>query len=288
MKLLKLAVFMAAVSLVSVVSTPSFSIVIRHDVKDENYRATIEDFPPLATLYAVGAHGTLIAPQWVATAAHTIFCIEPGDTIKVGHQWAQVEARYAHHEYERGGDNDIALIKLAHPVLSVEPASLYRNQDESGRAVWFIGAGGTGNGNLGQSVSYKENKGVLRKAQNIIEATDGNEIEFTFDKAPNALPLEGVSGNGDSGGPAFEMINGRYYLLGISSRADSWFKKMGEYGVNEVYTRVSYHADWIDNVMLESPAFIKTYTTQKRFAQSNIVAQLDAVCQKVGFDHEQH
>lgn len=49
------------------------AIVIRHDVSDENYSAVPSDFPPLATLYNIGVHGTLIHPQWVVTAAHAVF-----------------------------------------------------------------------------------------------------------------------------------------------------------------------------------------------------------------------
>lgn len=260
------------------------SIVIRHDVDDKHYHATQQDFPALVTLYKVGAHGTLVAPQWVVTAAHTVFCLEPGDIVKVGDEFAEVAARYAHKDYQLDDDNDIALLKLSTPVTSVQPAKFYRNSDETGRQIWFIGAGATGNGQAGQLVSYKQNNGQLRKAQNTIASVSDNEIHFVFNQGAAALPLEGVSGNGDSGGPAYTIENNSYYLFGISSRADSWFKQIGEYGVKEVYSRVSFHAPWLDAVMAEDTAFIARHTTSERFAQPNIKDRLNDVCRMIGFD----
>ena len=266
----------------TLLTSASNAIVIRHDVDDAEYHASVEDFPPLTTLYKVGAHGTLIAPQWVATAAHAVFCVEPGDQIKVENTLMTVEARYTHHLYERGEDHDIALLKLSEPS-DTTPARIYRQNDETGKVIRFIGSGGTGNGNEGQSVSYKQNGGQMRMAENTVRDTSDNEIFFTFNKGKDALPLEGVSGNGDSGGPAFMQSGDNYLLLGISSRADSLFKEMGEYGVNEVYTRLSYYQHWIDEVMLETPEFIQKFTTQARFPQPEIIDQLDAVCEMIGF-----
>ena len=59
-----------------------------------------------------------------------------------------------------------------------------------------------------------------------------------------------MSGNGDSGGPAFvPQAGGGPLLLGVSSRTDSWFHAVGEYGVKERYTRVSAYQDWMRTVM---------------------------------------
>ena len=80
-------------------------------------------------------------------------------------------------------------------------------------------------------------------------AVTQSDLRFVFEQGQNGLELEGVSGNGDSGGPAYLKKYDGYYLLGVSSRVDSWFKDVGEYGVKELYTRVSSHADWIDQVM---------------------------------------
>jgi len=259
------------------------SIVIRHDVDDEKYSATIEDFPPLATLYAIGVHGTLIDPSWVLTAGHAIFCMEPGDKIKVGYHWAEIEQRYTHVDYELGEENDIALLKLKQPITAVKPAKIYRNSDEETQDIWFVGSGGTGNGNEGQTVSYSQNNGKLRKAQNTINGTSKREIYFTFNKGDKALPLEGVSGNADSGGPAYKFIDNTPYVYGISSRNDSFFKGIGEYGVKEAYTRVSYHAVWIDKVMQNDRPYIEKYTTQERFAQDNIKDRLTKACEVVGY-----
>jgi len=261
----------------------SSAIVIRHDVADKNYSATIEDFPPLATLYTIGVHGTLIDPEWVVTAGHAVFCMEPGDKIKVGYYWAEIETRYAHAGYQLGEENDIALLKLRHPINAVNPAKIYRDSDEESQNIWFIGSGGTGNGLEGQTVSYSQNNGQLRKAQNKIDGTTEREILFTFDKGENALPLEGVSGNADSGGPAYKKVNDDFYLYGISSRNTSWFKEIGEYGVDEVYSRVSYHATWIDKVIGNDLAYINKYTTQERFPQDGIKDKLDTACEMIGY-----
>lgn len=279
---MKCLTFVMAAAL-AIVSFNAMGIVIRHDVSDSHYRASPADFPPLATLYQVGAHGTLIAPQWVVTAAHTIFCITPGSYIDIAGRLRKVDARYAHHQYERGEEHDIALIKLTQPVTDVTPARRYHLSDEAGQAIWFIGSGGSGNGKEGQTISYKENAGLLRKAQNRVREIDEGELFFTFDEGEDAMPFEGVSGNGDSGGPAYLSENGQYYLLGISSRNDSWFKGIGEYGVNEVYTRISYYREWIDKVMTESDSVLAQYTTSQRFPQPDIAERLPEVCEKISY-----
>lgn len=257
-------------------------IVIRHDVQDTHYLATQDDFPPLATLYKVGAHGTLVKPQWVVTAAHTIFCVTPGTAIRIDDQLVEVKARYSHPDYQRGGDNDIALIELAQPLFSPTPARLYAGSNEAGKDVWFIGSGATGNGLTGATVNYKANGGLLRKAQNRVETARGSEISFIFDRDNKALPLEGVSGNGDSGGPAFIRRGNTYWLLGISSRADSWFKDVGEYGVKEVYTRISAHLPWLKAMFAATPTQRLQMSSADRFVQPGI-EDIDSVCSQINY-----
>lgn len=261
------------------------SIVVRHDVDENKYHASMKDFPPLATLYKIGVHGTLIHPSWVVTAGHAIFCIEKGDRIKVGDQFVEVDSRFTHSGYLIREDNDIALIRLKSPVTGIEPAKLYRNSDESTQNVWFIGAGATGTGLTGQiDPEMIVNKGILRKAENRIEKTSEKELFFVFDKGDKALPLEGVSGNADSGGPAYKVIDGHYYLYGVSSRADAATLNVGEYGVNEIYSRISYQASWIDNIVAGNHKYTKSHTTQHRFADDRIKDNLSAICKKIGFD----
>lgn len=230
-------------------SSLAHAIVIRHDVPDLHYSASPADFPPLATLYNIGVHGTLVHPQWVVTAAHAVFCMNIGQKIKVGDEVVTVANRFSHPNYQLGDEHDIALIQLNKAITTIEPANLYSKTDEQGVEVWFIGVGGTGTGLTGQTISYKENNGKLRKAQNKIVATTDSDIVFKFEKGSDGLALEGVSGNGDSGGPAFIKIGEKYELLGVSSRADSWFYDIGEYGVTELYTRVSSYKTWIEQVI---------------------------------------
>ncbi|MDP4535940.1 trypsin-like serine protease [Alkalimonas collagenimarina] len=258
------------------------AIVIRHDVSDEQYWATEADFPALATLYQIGVHGSLIDPEWVVTAAHAIFCLEPGALIQVGGQQVAVSAVYAHADYQLDKHNDIALVKLQQPVTAVPAARLYRDNDEKGQALWFIGAGASGNGNTGQTVSLQQNNGQLRKAQNTVRSTSATELLFTFNKGDKALPLEGVSGNGDSGGPAFIQQGTDFYLLGVSSRATSWFTAVGKYGVKEAYSRISHHASWLDAVMAENTQAIAEQTTQNRFVPPG-TADLPQLCARLNF-----
>ncbi len=265
-----------------VITNSASAIVIRHDKPADIYLADVQDFPPLATFYNIGVHGTLIAPDWVLTAAHTVFCLDNGQLIKVGSDTIEVEARYSYPAYKLGEQNDLALIKLKEPVRSVQPAKLYRQQDELNQIVWFIGSGGIGTGLTGETVNYKENKGVLRKAQNRVVSLTNSDLGFIFESGDKGLELEGVSGNGDSGGPAYIKNEDGYYLLGVSSRTDSWFKDVGEYGVKELYTRVSAHVNWIDEVMAADEVGRTELSSSDAFLQPGMTSEnLPSICASI-------
>lgn len=229
------------------------AIVVRHDIDNEKYLASPDDFNPLATFYIDGAHGTLIKPRWVLTAAHATFCVNPGSYISIRNGLRKVERIFVHQNYKTGESHDIALIKLVNSVKEIEPATIYEGSDELGKSTWFIGVGGTGNGITGQTIDNYENSGVLRKAENKIVFANGPLLKFQFDLGSSALPLEGVSGGGDSGGPAYIKTNNTNYLLGISSRVEGG--SIGKYGVTEVYSRVSFFNSWIQNITNEDEMY---------------------------------
>ncbi|QTH72310.1 trypsin-like serine protease [Pseudoalteromonas xiamenensis] len=265
-----------------ILPSKALAIVIRHDKPADSYLAVKEDFPPLATFYNIGVHGTLIDPEWVLTAAHTVFCLNRGQNIQVGNEMVEVAARYSYPSYELGEEHDLALIRLMRPVLSVQPAKLFRSQDERDKEIWFIGSGGTGTGLTGETISYKDNGGVLRKAQNKIVAVTKSDLRFVFESGQEGLELEGVSGNGDSGGPAYIKENDGYYILGVSSRVDSWFKDVGEYGVKELYTRISTHIDWIDKMMAANELERAKLSSSDGFLQSGMTPEnLPKICASI-------
>jgi hypothetical protein len=233
----------------SFLSFSSSAIVTRHDVDDEKYHAKINDFPALATFYVDGGHGTLIQPNWIITAAHATFCLAPNASVLIKGKVRTIKQLYVHPDYIPGKSHDIALVELKDPVQDVLPAIMFQSNRELGKNIWFIGIGGTGNGLTGQVIDNAQNKGKLRKAQNTIIAADGPLIKFTFNQGEKALPLEGVSGGGDSGGPAYLKDEIGFQLLGISSRTEGASLAIGSYGIKEVYTRVSFFQTWISQII---------------------------------------
>jgi secreted trypsin-like serine protease len=78
-------------------------------------------------------------------------------------------------------------------------------------------------------------------------------LQFRFDAPGDAgtTALEGISGEGDSGGPAYFERDRVVYVVGVSSGQDPRPADghVGHYGVLEYYPRVSAYADWIHSTM---------------------------------------
>jgi hypothetical protein len=66
-----------------------------------------------------------------------------------------VKSTYIHPDYKPEGSRDIAMVELKRKVEGINPASLYRSDDELSKKTWFIGIGGTGSGLKGQTVSNR-------------------------------------------------------------------------------------------------------------------------------------
>ncbi|MFT4810097.1 MAG: hypothetical protein ACI9LX_003455 [Paraglaciecola sp.] len=177
----------------------------------------------------------------------------------------------------------MALIELKRKVKGTNPASLYTNNDELSKKTWFIGIGGSGSGLKGQTVSNRENNGVLKKAENTIIEANGPLLKYRFNSGVLASPLEGVSGVGDSGGPTYIQSAKGYKILGISSRAEAYNPVIGKYGVIEVYTRVSFFADWI-NKIIEADVLSRngiSLAKLKSLPSGLTQLNLDAVCNEI-------
>ncbi|MFC4876153.1 S1 family peptidase [Microbulbifer halophilus] len=254
------------------VSFTTSAIVIRDDVEDEQYQVPASTLPALADFPGEG-HGVLISPQWVVTAAHVVH-MQHVQKILVNGLSRKVESVVVHSGYRMppemlvkealaSGDgselraflassDDIALIKLKAPVTDAKPVSLYRGSNEIGRTVQLIGKGATGNGSEGVE-PHSPHRTTLRRAFNIISSVDERWISYTFDSPESAVPLEGVSGNGDSGGPVLIREEQQWQLAGLvswdSSERDLRTYRGPLYGDGGNNVRISHYIAWIESTL---------------------------------------
>lgn len=261
-------------------SSTASAVVIRDDVDDSKYRIPASEFPALVDMPGEG-HGVLIAPQWVITAAHTIpECPELKKQVVVNGTPRDVERVVIHPGYRKAphelihqalttGDatlvlvliassDDIALIKLKQPVTDVAPVEIYKGNAELGQTVKITGKGATGTGATGLDPEPKgPNRTELRRAFNKITSAHERWFCYVFDEPPSALPLEGMGGNGDSGGPALIQVKDQWLLAGMTSwkfsQGDLRTARPGRYGQTSCNVRLGHYREWIESVISAQP-----------------------------------
>jgi hypothetical protein len=255
-------------------SLPAYGIVIRNDVDDSKYRVAATEFPALVDLPGEG-HGVLIAKQWVVTAAHAVTWQTEIKQIVLNGKTRDVEKVIVHSGYQKlpkdlidqavktgdathivdflASQDDIALIKLAGPVSDVVPAKLFSGNDELGKTVELLGKGATGTGLTGQDVNAPH-RADLRRAYNKIVDVKDRWICYVFDKPPSGLPIEGISVDGDSGGPVLIKVEGKWQLAGLASwkkhaQDNDLILHAGFYGQKNYNVRISRYTGWIEDQM---------------------------------------
>lgn len=267
----KFPIFMLLTAMSSVAS----AIVIRHDVDDADYRVAMSEFSALVDMPGEG-HGALIAPQWVVTAAHVIPKPAELDQVVINGISRDVERVVIHPGYKMlpqvlidqamasgeamlivvflASSDDIALIRLTRPVTDVAPVSIYKGHDEPRKILKIIGKGATGTGTTGHDPAGP-NRTQLRRAYNKVTSAHDRWLCYVFDEPPSAVPLEGMSGNGDSGGPALIEIEKSWRLAGLASwkvvQGDIRTARPGHYGQTACYVRLGHYIEWIEGVIAE-------------------------------------
>ena len=257
---------------VPALSSAAHAIIMRHDTDrsgyvllGDRYRETVamlglpaqSDGSPM--LYS--GMGTLIAPDWVLTAAHaTDYILEqskgrPQDrSVFVKGRGYRIARIVTHPAWNAESlANDIALIKLASPVREAKPACLFEGTTEAGQIATLAGSGYPGNGVDGPGVP----DGALLGATVKVRDADGTRLRWKFHAPGDAdvTPLEGISGPGDSGGPAY--LGASSCVAGVSSSQSYEIDPAkpatgdleGRYGAIETYTRVSAFLPWIRKVL---------------------------------------
>lgn len=260
-----------------VASSTASAVVIRDDVDDSKYRVPASEFPALVDLPSEG-HGVLIAPQWIVTAAHAVTWQTEIKQVTINGVPRDVERLVIHPGYKKpphelihqalttgdatlvmvllASSDDIALIKLAQPVTDVAPVAMYKGSDEPGQLVKIVGKGATATGATGYD-RHASHRTELRRAFNTITSAHGRWFCYVFDKPPLALPLEGATGNGDSGGPALIRVEDKWLLAGLTSwknvQGNLTTAHPGRYGETSCNVRLSHYTEWLENTMSAQP-----------------------------------
>ena len=216
------------------------------------------DFPTVVALESAPGDwfctGTLIAAEWVLTAAH---CVEgaPAAEVKVrfddadvndttGGIVADVMAVHSHPAFDwEAWDNDIALLKLAAPVTDRAPTPIHRDPTSAGLAVLDAGYGVADNNDMGG--------GLLRQVAKVTaDCAGANDPTVS---GANLICMDASDGRGscfgDSGGPTFATIGGNRVVVGVTSGGTGELCGAGW----DLYTSVHAELAFVDDVMSGAP-----------------------------------
>ncbi|MEV6674408.1 FG-GAP-like repeat-containing protein, partial [Streptomyces sp. NPDC051162] len=186
----------------------------------------------------------LVAQQWLATAA-SCFVDNPAQGVKVpaGAPALKTTATIGRADLTRETgsvadvvelvpheDRDLVLAKLAKPVTGITPAIVGSNTPLAGEDLWLTGYGRTKNEWVPDLLHY---------AKFTVGAVKDTTVSLSG-KSEGAAVCQG-----DTGGPAFRDIGGRYELVGINSR--SW--QGGCFGSDEKETRTGAVDTRVDDIV---------------------------------------
>ena len=251
----QLLVISFSIHILSLVCSPALAIVTRDDVADSEYVDLASTVPaPIILLSnefgSADGMGVWITPDWILTAAHVGEAIAVGDQVGAmqEHQVAEV---VVHPEWP-DVPVDVALVRVSRLAGGVTPVEICVAANPEGRTATFVGAGDSGTGKTGPILV----DGKMRAARNVIYSANEHFVTFVFD-APDsdgAVELEGISGPGDSGGPAYLSTEDGFCVLAVSSGQDTdpTGGREGLYGVVEYYSRVDMLRDWIGEITTRS------------------------------------